>query len=149
MKTTLPWTNMIKALTCNNGSKQDKASNVWRTQRRLKFNFTWATLMLSCDIFIINVFYYAKTHFKSFNIEIHQFFSKLLKSSYFHDFQMAFRGAQKVSIHELEQILQIGHHWQSLHCRICFMGRTMLPHQARRMLLLQLKHHSSVTSLKK
>jgi hypothetical protein len=73
MKTTLPWTNMIKPLTTsNNGSKQNKVNNVWRTQRSLRFNFTWATLMLSCDIFIINVLYYAKTHFKSFNIEIHR-----------------------------------------------------------------------------
>ncbi len=73
MKTTLPWTNVIKTLIAsNNGSKQDKASNLWRTQRRWRFNFTWATLMLSCDIFIINVLYHAKTHFKSFSIEIHQ-----------------------------------------------------------------------------
>jgi uncharacterized membrane protein len=31
----------------------------------------WATLMLSCDIFIINVLYATKTRFKGYNIEIH------------------------------------------------------------------------------
>jgi hypothetical protein len=67
-----PWANVLKAIIAsNNGSKQDKASNVWRSQRRLRFNFTWATLMLSCDIFIINVLYYARTHFKGSSIEIH------------------------------------------------------------------------------
>ncbi len=54
MKTSVPLANLIKALTTsNNGTKHDNASNVWKSQRRLRFNLAWTTLMLSCDIFII------------------------------------------------------------------------------------------------
>lgn len=72
MKIFFPWTNLIKMLTTsNNGNKWDKANNVWRSQKRLRFNLDWTTLMLSYDIFIINILYFARMLFKGSNIEIH------------------------------------------------------------------------------
>jgi hypothetical protein len=49
----------------------NKVNNVWRSQKRLIFNLAWATLMLSCHIFTINILYFVRMHFKGSNIEIH------------------------------------------------------------------------------
>ncbi len=72
MKTSFPWEILIKAMMdSNNGSKQDKANNVWISQTRLRFNLVWTIEGLSYDIFTIKALYYAMTCFKGSNIDVH------------------------------------------------------------------------------
>jgi len=118
MKTSFPWEILIKAMMdSNNGSKQDKANNVWISQTRLRFNLVWTIEGLFYDILTINLLYLAKTCYKRSNIDIHHVlaFFKIFSPfvfiiKKFSEFQMSLGGAWKIGIQWLEQFLWLPHH---------------------------------------
>jgi hypothetical protein len=68
--------NLIKVfIASNNGNKQNKPNNMWRSQRRFRLNLAWAIEALSYDIFIIGVSYFAIICFKGSNMFIHEVFT--------------------------------------------------------------------------
>ncbi len=79
-------------------SKQDKPNNVWKSQRRLKFNLAWTIEALSYDILTISMFYTLPSHTskaptlistkfsyftKNLSLPIFTILASLLNSKYF------------------------------------------------------------------
>jgi hypothetical protein len=75
MKTSFPCVNLIEAfINFNNGSKQKKANNMCKSQRRLRFNIAWKFVQkLVYDILTNNQYLiprFAMTCFKISNIDM-------------------------------------------------------------------------------